>query len=171
MADAIRIVPANERDIPLILAFICELAEYERLLHQVTATEDQLRRTLFGPRSTAEIVIAYDGEEPAGFALFFQSYSTFLGKPGLYLEDLFVRPSARGKGIGRRLLIYLAGLAVERNYGRLEWRVLDWNETAIRFYRSIGAEPLDEWTEFRVTGDALRALAAGSRQPGAGGQQ
>lgn len=159
MADPIRIVQANERDIPLIHAFIRELAEYERLLHQVIATEDQLRRTLFGPRPTAEIVIAYDGAEPAGFALFFQSYSTFLAKPGLYLEDLFVRPSARGKGIGSRLLTHLAGLAVERNYGRLEWRVLDWNETAIRFYRSLGAEPLDDWTEFRVTGDALRALA------------
>ena len=159
MADDIRIVQATERDIPLIHAFIRELAEYERFLHQVIATDDQLRRTLFGPRPTAEIVIAYDGAEPAGFALFFQSYSTFLAKPGLYLEDLFVRPSARGRGIGRRLLTHLARLAVERNYGRLEWRVLDWNEPAIRFYRSIGAEPLSDWTEFRLTGDALRALA------------
>ena len=159
MADAIRIVGANERNIPLIHAFIRELAEYERLLHEVVATEDELRRTLFGPRPAAEILIAYDGAEPVGFALFFQTYSTFLAKPGLYLEDLFVRPSARGKGIGRKLLTYLARLAVERNYGRLEWRVLDWNETAIRFYRSIGAQPLDDWTVFRVTGDALRALA------------
>jgi GNAT superfamily N-acetyltransferase len=159
VADAIRIEPANERDIPLIRAFIRELAEYEQLLHQVVATEDELRRTLFGARPAAEIVIAYDGAEPAGFALFFQSYSTFLAKPGLYLEDLFVRPSARGRGIGRRLVTHLARLAVERNYGRLEWRVLDWNEPAIRFYRSIGAEPLNDWTGFRVTGDALRALA------------
>ena len=152
-------MPANERDIPLIHAFIRELAEYEHLLHQVVATEDELRRTLFGERPAGEILIAYDGAEPAGFALFFQSYSTFLAKPGLYLEDLFVRPSARGRGIGRRLLTHLARLAVERNYGRLEWRVLDWNEPAIRFYRSIGAEPLSDWTEFRLTGDALRALA------------
>ena len=164
MADTVRIVQANERDIPLIHAFIRELAEYERLLHDVIATEDQLRRTLFGSRPAAEIVIAYDEAEPAGFAVFFQSYSTFLAKPGLYLEDLFVRPSARGKGIGRRLLTYLARLAVDRNYGRLEWRVLDWNETAIRFYRSIGAQPLGDWTEFRVTGDALRALAGQNTQ-------
>ena len=159
MADAIRIRPADERDLPLIHTFIRELGEYERLLHQVSATEDELRRTLFGTHPAAEIVIAYDGAEPAGFALFFQNYSTFLAKPGLYLEDLFVRPSARRRGIGRKLLTYLARLAVERNYGRFEWRVLNWNEPAIRFYRSIGAEPLDDWTEFRVTGDALRALA------------
>jgi len=159
VADLIQIVPAGERDIPLIHGFIRELAEYEQLLHQVIATEDALRRTLFGAGPTAEIVIAYDGAEPAGFALFFQSYSTFLAKPGLYLEDLFVRPSARGKGIGRRLLTHLARLAVERSYGRLEWRVLDWNEPAIRFYRRLGAEPLNEWREFRLTGDALRALA------------
>jgi len=157
--DAIRILAADESDIPLIHAFIRELAEYERLLHEFVATEDELRRTLFGSRPAAEIVIAYDAAQPAGFALFFQTYSTFLGKPGLYLEDLFVRPSARGQGIGRRLLIHLARLAIERKYGRLEWRVLDWNETAIRFYRSIGAAPLDDWTVFRVTGDALHALA------------
>ena len=170
MEDAIRILPAGENDIPLIHAFIRELAEYERLLHEVVATEDELRRTLFGSRPAAEIVVAYDDAQPAGFALFFQTYSTFLGKPGLYLEDLFVRPSARGKGIGRRLLIHLARLAIERKYGRLEWRVLDWNETAIRFYRSIGATPLDDWTVFRVTGDALHALATGSPQPAAGGR-
>lgn len=159
VANDLRILPAQERDLPLIHAFIRELAEYEHLLHEVSATEDALRRTLFGTRPAAEIVIAYDGAEPAGFALFFESYSTFLAKPGLYLEDLFVRPPARKKGIGRGLLTYLARLAVERNYGRLEWRVLDWNEPAIGFYRSIGAEPLDDWTVFRVTGDALRALA------------
>jgi GNAT superfamily N-acetyltransferase len=164
VADAIQIRPADERDLPLIHRFIRELGEYERLLHEVIATEDELRRTLFGAHPAAEIVIAYDGAEPAGFAVFFQSYSTFLGKPGLYLEDLFVRPSARKKGIGRELLTYLARLAVERNYGRLEWRVLDWNEPAIRFYRSIGGEPLDDWTIFRVTGDALRALAGNSGQ-------
>jgi len=158
---SITIVPANERDLPLVHAFIRELAEYERLLHEVHATEEALRRTLFGPNPAAEIVIAYDESEPAGFALFFQSYSTFLARPGLYLEDLFVRPAARQKGIGRKLLEHLAALAVSRGYGRLEWRVLDWNEPAIRFYRSIGAEPLADWTVFRVTGDALLALGKG----------
>jgi GNAT superfamily N-acetyltransferase len=155
---SITIVPATKRDLPLVHAFIRELAEYERLLHVVDATEEALGRTLFGPNPAAEIVIAYDDDEPAGFALFFQSYSTFLAKPGLYLEDLFVRPAARNKGIGRKLLEHLAALAVTRGYGRLEWRVLDWNETAIRFYRSIGAEPLADWTVFRVTGKALEAL-------------
>jgi GNAT superfamily N-acetyltransferase len=155
---SITIVPATKRDLPLVHAFIRELAEYERLLHEVDATEEALGRTLFGPNPAAEIVIAYDDDEPAGFALFFQSYSTFLAKPGLYLEDLFVRPAARNKGIGRKLLEHLAALAVTRGYGRLEWRVLDWNETAIRFYRSIGAEPLADWTVFRVTGKALEAL-------------
>lgn len=159
VAHNIRIRPAVEGDLPLIHAFIRELAEYEQLLHEVSATEDALRRTLFWTRPAAEIVIAYDCAVPAGFALFFESYSTFLAKPGLYLEDLFVRPSARKRGIGRKLLTYLARLSVERDYGRLEWRVLDWNEPAIRFYRSIGGEPLDDWTVFRVTGDALRALA------------
>ena len=159
MTHAIEIRPAGERDLPMVHAFIRELAEYERLLHEVVATEDSLRRTLFGPHPAAEIVIAYDAAQPVGFALFFQTYSTFLGKPGMYLEDLFVRPSARGKGIGRALLVHLAKMAIERNYGRFEWRVLDWNETAIRFYRSLGAEPLDDWTVFRVTGDALLALA------------
>jgi GNAT superfamily N-acetyltransferase len=159
---SITIVPANERDLPLVHAFIRELAEYERLLNEVHATEEALRRTLFGPNPAAEIVIAYDESEPAGFALFFQSYSTFLARPGLYLEDLFVRPAARQKGIGRKLLEHLAALAVSRGYGRLEWRVLDWNEPAIRFYRSIGAEPLADWTVFRVTGDALLALGKGT---------
>jgi GNAT superfamily N-acetyltransferase len=158
---SITIVPANERDLPLVHAFIRELAEYERLLNEVHATEEALRRTLFGPNPAAEIVIAYDESEPAGFALFFQSYSTFLARRGLYLEDLFVRPAARQKGIGRKLLEHLAALAVSRGYGRLEWRVLDWNEPAIRFYRSIGAEPLADWTVFRVTGDALLALGKG----------
>lgn len=155
---SITIVAAAPRHLPLVHAFIRELAEFEQLLHEVEATEEALARTLFGPNRAAEIVIAYDDGEPAGFALFFQSYSTFLAKPGLYLEDLFVRPAARKKGIGRKLLEYLAALAVTRGYGRLEWRVLDWNETAIRFYRSIGAEPLADWTVFRVTGEALRRL-------------
>ena len=156
----IQIRPAAPGDIPLVLKFIQELAEYEKLSHEVTATEDQLRSTLFGARSVAEVVIASHDDVPVGFAVFFANYSTFLGKPGLYLEDLFVRPAARGNGIGRALLEYLARLTVERGWGRLEWRVLDWNEPSIAFYKKLGAEPLDDWTVFRVTGDALRRLAA-----------
>lgn len=151
--------PATERDLPLILAFIQELAEYERLRHEAVATEEQLRETLFGERPYAEVVLAELGTEPVGFALFFHSYSTFLGRPGLYLEDLYVRPEARGRGVGRRLLTHLAGIARERGCGRLEWSVLDWNEPAIGFYRALGARPLDGWTVFRVAGEALEALA------------
>ena len=152
--------PATEPDLPLVLTFIKGLAEYERLAHEVVATEDILRRTLFGERRVAEVVLAHDGDEPVGFALFFHSFSTFLGRPGIYLEDLFVKPEARGRGVGRALLAHLAGLAVARDCGRLEWSVLDWNEDAIRFYRSLGAAPMDEWTMYRVTGDALGRLAA-----------
>lgn len=146
-------------DVPLILRFIRGLAEYERLADQVVATEDGLRETLFGPRPYAEVVIAEEGGEPAGFALFFHNYSTFLGRPGIYLEDLFVLPEMRGRGIGRALLAHLAKLAVQRGCGRLEWWVLDWNEDAIRFYRSLGAQPMDDWTVFRVAGHALARLA------------
>ena len=156
----LRLRAATAADVALVLAFIRELAEYERLAHEVVATEDDLARTLFGARPEAEIAIAEWDGVAVGFALFFTSYSTFLGKSGLYLEDLFVRPSHRGRGIGLALLRHLAGLCVERGYGRFEWSVLDWNEPAIRFYRSVGAEPLDEWTRMRVTGDALAALAA-----------
>ena len=155
----IGIRPAVPGDIPLVLKFIQELAEYEKLSHEVTATEDQLRSTLFGARPVAEVVIASHDDAPVGFAVFFATYSTFLGKPGLYLEDLFVRPAARGNGIGRALVEYLARLTVERGWGRFEWRVLDWNEPSIAFYRKLGAEPLDDWTVFRVTGDSLRRLA------------
>ena len=157
---ALRIVPATERDVPVILRMIKGLAEYERLANHVTATEEQLRTTLFGARPGAEVVIGYAGDEPAGFALFFQNYSTFLAQPGIYLEDLFVLPEARGHGYGRQLLAYLARIAAERGCGRVEWSVLDWNEPAIRAYRSIGAVSMDEWTINRLTGDALRALAA-----------
>jgi GNAT superfamily N-acetyltransferase len=146
-------------DAPLILQFIKGLAEYEKLAHAVVATEAGLRETLFGARPDAEVIIAYYNNEPAGFALFFHNYSTFLGQRGLYLEDLFVKPELRGKGIGKALLAQLARLAQERNCGRLEWSVLDWNESAIKFYRALGAVPLDEWTVFRVTGEALRELA------------
>ena len=152
---------ASERDIPHILTFIKALAEYERLADSVVATEEGLRATLFGPRPYAECVIARWKGEPAGFALFFHNYSTFLARPGVYLEDLFVNPEFRGKGIGRSLLQYLAGVAVERNCGRLEWSVLDWNAPAIGFYKSLGAEPLEDWTIFRVKGEALARLAGG----------
>ena len=156
----LEIKSATITDIPLILTFIKDLAEYEKLLHEVVATEDVLRETLFGERRYAEVIIAYQNQQPAGFALFFHNFSTFLGRPGIYLEDLYVKPEFRGQGIGQKLLAYLARLAKERNCGRLEWWVLDWNETAINFYKSIGAQPMDEWTVFRVTGDALDKLAA-----------
>lgn len=153
------IVSATESDCSQILSFIRELAEYERLSHLLTVTEDDLRRALFGERPHAEVILAYDQEIPVGFALFFHNFSTFLGKPGLYLEDLYVKPESRGRGIGRAMLVHLARLAVERSCGRLEWAVLDWNESAINFYRRIGAAPLDDWTTFRLTGGALGQLA------------
>lgn len=155
---------ATVDDVPLILSFIKQLAEYEKLLHEVVATEDILKQTLFGPKAYAEVIIAYLDQKPVGFALFFHNFSTFLGRPGIYLEDLFVDPNVRGKGIGQKLLSYLAKLAKERNCGRLEWWVLDWNETAINFYKRIGAIPMDEWTVFRVTGQALDDLANESLQ-------
>lgn len=157
-----RLEPATERDIPLILRLITGLAEYEKLAHEVRATEDTLRASLFGERRDAEVVIARAASEPVGFALFFHNYSTFLGQRGLYLEDLFVMPEWRGRGAGRALLTYLARLAIERNCGRLEWAVLDWNEPAIRFYKSLGARPLEEWTVNRLTGESLQQLAAGA---------
>ena len=150
---------ATRDDVPLVLEFIRGLAEYERLAHEVVATEELLHRTLFGERRVAEVLLAFDDDRDVGFALFFHSYSTFLARPGIYLEDLFVRPEARGRGVGRALLSRLAAIARERECGRLEWAVLDWNEDAIRFYRSLGARPLDEWTVFRVTGDELHRLA------------
>lgn len=157
--SALVIRAAAESDVPLILSFVRELADYERLLHEVVATEERLRATLFGPRPAAEVVIAEVEGAPAGFALFFQNYSTFLAQPGIYLEDLFVRPEWRGRGIGRAMLPHLARLAVERGCGRLEWWVLDWNDSAIRFYRGLGAEPMDDWTVYRLAGDALRSMA------------
>jgi len=155
----VRVRGAREADVPLIFSFISELAEYERLSHEVVATEEALREHLFGERPVAEVVIAEEGGDPAGFALFFHSFSTFLGKPGIYLEDLYVRPEFRGRGVGRVLLTHLAKLAKERGCGRLEWSVLDWNEPAIGFYRSIGASPVGGWTVYRVTGEALEELA------------
>jgi GNAT superfamily N-acetyltransferase len=159
-AVAFTIEPAREADLPLILSFITELAEYEKLASEVTATIEDLRETLFGSRPIAYAVIAYAGREPAGFALYFFSFSTFLGRPGLYLEDLFVRPAWRGRGLGRRLMAHLAKVAVERRCGRMEWSVLNWNEMALRVYRAVGATPMSEWTVQRLTGDALAALAA-----------
>jgi GNAT superfamily N-acetyltransferase len=150
---------ATVKDSSTILGFIRDLAEYEKLGHEVVADEAALRATLFGVRPAAEVLIAELANEPVGFALFFQSYSTFLAKPGLYLEDLFVVPKFRGRGYGKALLVHLAKIAVERNCGRFEWSVLDWNEPAIGFYKKLGATPMDEWTIFRVAGDALRALA------------
>jgi GNAT superfamily N-acetyltransferase len=155
----VEIKPAREEDVPVILAFIKELAEYERLSHTVVATEDILRQSLFEENRGAEVVIGYYKEKPVGFALFFHNFSTFLGRPGLYLEDLYVKPEFRGKGIGRTMFHYLAKLAKERNCGRLEWSVLDWNEPAIKFYKSLGAVSLDDWTIFRITGEALEHLA------------
>jgi GNAT superfamily N-acetyltransferase len=155
----LRIERATERDVPLILQFIRGLAEYERLSHEVAATEQGLRETLFGSRPAAEVVLCYFGEEPAGFALFFHNYSTFVGKPGLYLEDLFVLPKFRGRGCGKALLAHLAKLAVERNCGRFEWTVLDWNEPAIGFYKKLGAKLLQDWRVCRMTGEALKQLA------------
>ncbi len=152
--------PALERDTALVLALIRELADYERMVDQVTATEADLQRALFGVPRRAEAVIAELDGTPVGFALFFHTFSTFLAKPGLYLEDLYVRPAFRGRGVGRRLLVHLARLARERDCGRFEWSVLDWNELAIRTYRRAGAVAQDEWTVYRVTGDALDRLAA-----------
>ncbi|MFN8000159.1 MAG: GNAT family N-acetyltransferase [Acidobacteriota bacterium] len=159
MPDHFEIRSATSADVPVILSFINKLAVYEKLAHEVTATEAGLQETLFGERRYAEVVIAYHHGQPVGFALFFHNYSTFLGKPGIYLEDLYVDEDQRGKGFGKALLIHLARLAEERNCGRLEWSVLDWNEPAIKFYQSLGAVPLDEWTVFRVTGAALATLA------------
>jgi len=150
---------ATIENVPLILTFIKELAEFEKLLHEVTATEEVLRETLFGDNPKAEVIISYFENNPAGFALFFHNFSTFLGKPGIYLEDLYVKPEVRGKGIGKKMLQHLAQLTLERNCGRLEWWVLDWNQQAMDFYRSIGAIAMDEWTVQRVTGDALKKLA------------
>ena len=155
----IGIFQATEAEVQVILGMIRGLAEYEKLSHKVSATEEQLRQTLFGAHPAAEVLLArWDGAW-AGFALFFPNYSTFLAQPGLYLEDLFVKPQLRGKGVGLALLKRLARTAVERDCGRVEWEVLDWNEPSIGFYKSLGAVPMDEWTRFRLTGTSLKQLA------------
>ena len=156
---SLRIDSTVEDDVPVIHALIRELAEYEQLADQVTATEADIARALFSSPPRAEAVLARLDGEPVGFALFFHNFSTFVGRPGLYLEDLYVRPPFRGRGIGRRLLVHLARVAMDRGCGRFEWSVLDWNAPAIAAYRRAGAVPLDEWTVYRLTGDALRRLA------------
>jgi GNAT superfamily N-acetyltransferase len=162
---SVSIRAATSADVPLILAFIQGLAEFEKLSHEVEATEEKLQATLFGARPAAECLIASTASgEPAGFALFFTSYSTFLARPGLYLEDLFVKPEHRGRAIGKSLLTYLAALANQRGYGRMEWSVLDWNETAIAFYESFGARRLREWQICRLTGNALSAYGEPATQ-------
>ena len=159
-----RIVAATKADIPLIRNFILELAEYERAKPgEAPVTEQDLADTLFGERPAAEVIIAYLGDEPAGFALFFHNYSTWLGKRGIYLEDLFVRPPARKAGVGFALLKELARIAIERDCGRIDWAVLNWNELAISFYKRIGAKPMDEWSTFRLTGEALARVAGQAR--------
>jgi GNAT superfamily N-acetyltransferase len=150
---------ATEEDVPLILRFIKELATYERLSHEVSVTEELLTDSLFGERRVAEALLGYLEDDPAGFAIFFHNFSTFLGKPGIYLEDLYVRPEFRGAEVGLALLVHLAKVARERGCGRLEWSVLDWNEPAIGFYKGIGASPVSGWTVYRVSGEALEELA------------
>ena len=159
MAADVRIEAATAGDVPILLRLIKALAEYEKLAGDVVATEDRLRETFFGGTPQAEAVIAYADGEPVGLAIWFHNYSTFLARRGLYLEDLFVLPEWRGQGIGKALLVHLAEIAVARGCGRMEWSVLDWNEPAVGFYKSLGAVPMNEWTVFRLTGDALTALA------------
>ena len=151
--------PATAADVPAIAQLIRDLAEYEKLSKEVVLDEAKLAGDLFGPRPFAEVLLAEDGGDVVGFALFFHNYSTFLGQPGVYLEDLFVKPAARCRGYGKALLVALAKLTVERGCGRVEWSVLDWNEPAIAFYQSLGAKPMDEWTVYRLTGDAIPKLA------------
>ena len=154
-----QIRPARVQDVPIILQLIRDLATYERAPDEVTATEEQLVSVLFGERPAAEVLLAFEEESPAGFAVYFYNFSTWLGRPGLYLEDLFVKPEKRGKGYGRALLVELAKIARDRGCGRMEWAVLNWNEPAIKFYRALGAKPMDEWTVFRLTTDEITKLA------------
>lgn len=161
----LRIKQATQEDVPLLLSFISELAQYEEALDRVSATEEGLRATLFGSRPYAEGVIAYEDNEPVAFALYFFSYTSFSALPGLYLEDIFVRPAARGSGIGRELFAFLAQKAIERNCARIEWSVLNWNESAIRFYEKLGAEPVRDWTVFHLSRDLLDQLTTTTDQP------
>jgi len=159
VTESFEIRTTTEADVPVILGLIRDLAEYERAPDAVVTTEAGLREVLFGAKRSAEVLLAFENREPVGFAVYFFNFSTWLGRPGLYLEDLFVRPEERGKGYGRALLKRLAQIAKDRGCGRMEWAVLDWNEPAIQFYRKLGAEPMDEWTVFRLTGDGIAKLA------------
>jgi Acetyltransferases len=159
-AAGFQIRPARVDDVPIILEFIRDLATYDRALAEVTNTEEQLVDVLFGERPAADVLLAFEGQSPVGFAVYFHNYSTWVGRPGLYLEDLFVKPEHRGKGFGRALLVRLAKIALERNCGRMEWSALDWNEPAIKFYHSLGAKPMDERTVFRLTRDGIVKLAS-----------
>src|SRR5881227_1660797 len=159
LAD-LQIRPVRVEDVPIILQLIRDLATYERAPDEVTATEEQLVEVLFGERPAAEVLLAFESESPVGFAVYFYNFSTWLGRPGLYLEDLFVKPEKRGKGYGRALLVELAKIARDRGCGRMEWAVLDWNEPAIKFYRALGATPMNEWTVFRLTRDEIASLAS-----------
>lgn len=158
--SGLAIRPATAQDVPLILELIRGLAEYEKLSHLVTATGERLRATLFGPRPAADVLLAQWDGECAGFALFFPTYSTFLAQPGIFLEDLYIKPHLRGKGMGAALLAEIAKRAVQNGCGRVEWSVLDWNAPSIGFYKKLGATPLDGWTTFRLTGEALHRIAA-----------
>lgn len=160
MSTKFQIRPATVDDLPIVMQLIRDLAEYERAPNDVVATEEGLQEVLFGQKPSAEVVLAMEGESAVGFAVFFHNFSTWLGRPGLYLEDLFVRPDSRGKGYGRALLVQLAKIARDRDCGRMEWAVLDWNEPAIKFYRTLGAAPNEEWTIFRLTSDKIAKLAA-----------
>jgi GNAT superfamily N-acetyltransferase len=160
MTDFFEIKTATVTDVELVFSFIQELAQYEQLLHEVVATVDILKETLFGPKAAVEVILGYLDHQPVSFAIYFHHFSSFLGRPTLYLEDLFVKPQVRGKGIGQNMLAYLAVLAKNRQCGRLEWSVLNWNETAIGFYKNMGAKAMDEWTVYRVSDHALDKLAA-----------
>ena len=159
MKEHFNIRPATVEEVPIVLELIRALATYERAPNDVTATEERLTEVLFGNKRAAEVLLAMENERAVGFAVFFHNFSTWLGRPGLYLEDLFVRPEDRGKGYGRALLVELARIARDRGCGRMEWAVLDWNEPAIQFYRKLGAKPMDEWTVFRLTRDGIERLA------------
>jgi GNAT superfamily N-acetyltransferase len=158
-SENFQIRSARVEDAPIILQLIRDLATYERAPHEVTASEEQLVDVLFGEQRAAEVLLAFEEESPVGFAVYFYNFSTWLGRPGLYLEDLFVKPEKRGKGYGRALLVELAKIARDRGCGRMEWAVLNWNEPAIKFYRALGAKPMDEWTVFRLTRDGIARLA------------
>ncbi len=168
MDDTFAIRPAVAADVPVISRLIRELATYEREPDAAVATEEGLREVLFGAASAAKVLLAFEGQEPLGFAVYFFNFSTWLGRSGLYLEDLFVIPEHRGKGYGRALLVRLAQIARERNCGRMEWAVLDWNEPAIQFYRKLGAQSMNDWTVFRLTGDGIARLAMELARPRAG---